>query len=359
MHRNGLRFLDCWFDSYPELIEGAVFLGEGVAAYTPVILAPLVESDPTPDDELLDVALRSFLIPFYYAWEWRRQAGVLIVGTEDEVLYDASVSLWLDNDIDLWECTVACRNRKMAEVATWGLEDFSFPVLFTGGKHVVGEVCNDDWVVQSLSQLLTSECDGAVPELDRRNLAQHFAEAGIGYAFVTPDEPVASELSVERERQYEDLFRAQIAEYYSDYMYKFLSNRGWADGVTVRPNPKAAARLVRLTGKGNGGEKKKSGKGSEGGSYRSDRLREIWSNWKLFIAWLKGNCSLSRRDAPLTHGEAQALIDNARKHGKVRGIDVNEAGLRGREKTGSWKGIPHFKIGNIHIPVEPGFKPDI
>jgi len=36
-------------------------------------------------------------------------------------------------------------------------------------------------------------------------------------------------------------------------------------------------------------------------------------------------------------------------------LDLNPAGLRGLEKTGRWAGIPHFKVGNVHIPVERGF----
>jgi len=48
-------------------------------------------------------------------------------------------------------------------------------------------------------------------------------------------------------------------------------------------------------------------------------------------------------------------MENAQKH-RIP-IDVNPAGLQGLEKTGQWAGIPHFKVGNVHIPVEQGFKP--
>jgi len=36
---------------------------------------------------------------------------------------------------------------------------------------------------------------------------------------------------------------------------------------------------------------------------------------------------------------------------------LNPMGLQGLEKTGQWADIPHFKVGSVHIPVEPGFVP--
>lgn len=33
-------------------------------------------------------------------------------------------------------------------------------------------------------------------------------------------------------------------------------------------------------------------------------------------------------------------------------IESNVIELQGLEITGQWKGIPHFKIGNVHIPIQ-------
>jgi hypothetical protein len=37
-------------------------------------------------------------------------------------------------------------------------------------------------------------------------------------------------------------------------------------------------------------------------------------------------------------------------------IDLNPAGLMGKEVTGNTAGIPHFKIGNVHVLIEPGLE---
>lgn len=83
------------------------------------------------------------------------------------------------------------------------------------------------------------------------------------------------------------------------------------------------------------------------------QLKQIWDNPRLFLNWLKNNQSLTRINNPLSHAEARQVIANARRHG-VR-LDLNSVGLRGLEKTGQWAGIPHFKVGNVHIPVAGGF----
>lgn len=60
-------------------------------------------------------------------------------------------------------------------------------------------------------------------------------------------------------------------------------------------------------------------------------------------------------DNPLSHVEAGQVIENAKELGLQ--LDLNPRGLQGLEVTGKWKGIPHFKVGNVHIPVQPGFTP--
>ena len=85
------------------------------------------------------------------------------------------------------------------------------------------------------------------------------------------------------------------------------------------------------------------------------RLKRIWDDPRLFLNWLKGNASESRRASPLSYQEAQQIIDNARRLGITP--ELNPVGLLGKEVKGRWAGIPHFRIGNIHIPVQPGFRP--
>ena len=82
------------------------------------------------------------------------------------------------------------------------------------------------------------------------------------------------------------------------------------------------------------------------------QLAQIFGNNKLFSNWLKGNHSLSRVGNPLNATEAQQIINNAKKLGMP--IESNIKGLQGLEKTGQWGEIPHFKVGNVHIPIEKG-----
>jgi hypothetical protein len=85
------------------------------------------------------------------------------------------------------------------------------------------------------------------------------------------------------------------------------------------------------------------------------RLAIIWNDRRLFLNWLRANHSLSRQQNPLSHPEARQIIANARRL-KIR-VDLNPTGLAGLERTGRWAGVPHFKIGRVHIPVRPGFRP--
>jgi hypothetical protein len=80
----------------------------------------------------------------------------------------------------------------------------------------------------------------------------------------------------------------------------------------------------------------------------------IWANRRLFLNWLKANHSLTRIARPLNATEAQLVIDNARRLGIT--IEHNLNGLQGLEVTGQWARIPHFKIGDVHIPIERGLE---
>jgi hypothetical protein len=86
------------------------------------------------------------------------------------------------------------------------------------------------------------------------------------------------------------------------------------------------------------------------------QLAEIFADRKLFLNWLRGNQSLSRMSNPLNAQEAQQLLDNAEKLGMGNLVEGNLKGLQGLEKTGQWANIPHFKIGNVHIPIEKGLE---
>jgi RHS repeat-associated protein len=81
-------------------------------------------------------------------------------------------------------------------------------------------------------------------------------------------------------------------------------------------------------------------------------LKTIFGNRHLFLNWLRGNQSLTRKANPLNDTEAQQLIDTAKNLNLV--INSNSNGLAGIETTGAWAGIAHFKIGNIHIPIQKG-----
>jgi len=88
------------------------------------------------------------------------------------------------------------------------------------------------------------------------------------------------------------------------------------------------------------------------------RMAEIWNNPRLFRQWLHVEQSAKRIGNPLTVDEAKRVIDQALKLGiPKKSFDFNPAGLAGRETTGMWKDVPHFKIGPTHIPVDPGFTP--
>jgi len=83
------------------------------------------------------------------------------------------------------------------------------------------------------------------------------------------------------------------------------------------------------------------------------QLTKIWSERKLFVNWLKSKHSVG--GTVLNATEAQQVIDNARKLGITR-IDLNRAGLMGKEITGNTAGLPHFKIENVHIVIKKGLE---
>jgi hypothetical protein len=100
-----------------------------------------------------------------------------------------------------------------------------------------------------------------------------------------------------------------------------------------------------------------SGSSSSGEFNLTGQLAEIWKDRNLFLNWLKGTKSLNlvRNGGEVNHAQARQIIENAKKLNIP--VDVNPAGLAGTEITGQWKGIRHFKVGSVHIPVEAGFIP--
>jgi hypothetical protein len=85
----------------------------------------------------------------------------------------------------------------------------------------------------------------------------------------------------------------------------------------------------------------------------ASQLQQIFDDPKLFLNWLKGNKSLT--STPLAQAEVDQLVANANRLGLQ--VDKNAAGVAGLEKTGQWAGVPHFKIGNVHIPIQLGVQP--
>lgn len=83
------------------------------------------------------------------------------------------------------------------------------------------------------------------------------------------------------------------------------------------------------------------------------QLSKIWSERRLFVNWLKSKHSVG--GTTLNSTQAQQVIDNARKLGITR-IDLNRAGLMGKEITGNTAGVPHFKIDNVHIIIKKGLQ---
>jgi len=83
------------------------------------------------------------------------------------------------------------------------------------------------------------------------------------------------------------------------------------------------------------------------------QLTKIWSERNLFVNWLKSKYSVGATKLNAT--QAQQVIDNARKL-NISKIDLNVAGLLGKEVTGKTAGIPHFKIENVHILIEEGLE---
>lgn len=92
----------------------------------------------------------------------------------------------------------------------------------------------------------------------------------------------------------------------------------------------------------------------EAGFKVEGQLAQIFADKKLFAGWIKGNQSLTRVGNPLNATEAQQLITNAKNLGLP--LENNMAGLMGKEVTGQWAGVPHFKIGNVHIPIAGGLE---
>jgi hypothetical protein len=87
-------------------------------------------------------------------------------------------------------------------------------------------------------------------------------------------------------------------------------------------------------------------------------MAEVWNNRRFFKNWLHAEQSAKRIGNPLTTDEAKRVIEQAQTLGIPKeNFDFNRKGLMGLERTGMWKEIPHFKIENVHIPVERGFVP--
>jgi RHS repeat-associated protein len=126
-------------------------------------------------------------------------------------------------------------------------------------------------------------------------------------------------------------------------------------GVKIyRPHYGGTIAPIGLSGIGIIGKIRAIGNLFRSGFSLEGQLAEIWSNRRLFINWLKNNHSLTRVINPLSADEAQLVIDNAKRLGIE--LEHNLNGLKGLETSADWGKVPHFKVGNIHIPIQSGLE---
>ncbi len=80
---------------------------------------------------------------------------------------------------------------------------------------------------------------------------------------------------------------------------------------------------------------------------KSERLRQIWQDPKIFENWSKGNHSKTRINNLMSHDQASAVLGAALNMNLK--IDINPDGLAGLKKL-------HCKVRSTHIPVQPGLQ---
>jgi len=238
---------------YPEIAAHAVFLAEGLEAGTALSVADVVAMAPDPLPETVRVVLRSFLLPAYVAYEWRHEAGVPILGTEDPALYTASAQLWAEKNYgESWLLTVTARNRGMAEAAQSAVAQGKVVFLFMGGRHLQGLHQHTYRAAQErLGNMQDPHLAAALRSAKNWGVLDYLRDAGIGYYVLVATSGRHEVAPQQAEETYRALFKAQASGNYREYIDAFVT--GWAaerEGgsrgarVTTRPAPHAAAQLL-------------------------------------------------------------------------------------------------------------------
>lgn len=266
--------LETLFAENPSLSQGgrSVFLAEGYPAHKPLSVHPLVQARSTPDERLVRSVLATFLIPGYVAVEWKHQWGIPIVGTEDPVLYRSSARLWCelqDNQSPeraaLWSATVGARNATIVRTLLTQLNLHECPFLFVGGKHLEPQALPRGLDTATWDGSKGSVSVGEVGRLYSAGLsgiAERLRERSIGFYFLTAKGPAVKDGKKEAENlgRYQALFRAQLTGQLDSYVGRMTAHR---EGVTVAPNPEAAAQFVAAAAAGNGSSGESSSDGED------------------------------------------------------------------------------------------------
>jgi hypothetical protein len=239
--------LEQFFRDHPRLPSRTMFLAEGAEAGRPLSVEPLIKATPHPDEPLIRVVLRSFLIPAYMAYAWKyHQYGIPILGTEDRQLYDASAALWTANNILVWQLSVVARNKSLAQTLIDHTKRYENPILFAGGLHLEPLAPTTYEVARELgtTTMLQPEQLQYLRANDNLGIADYLRRAKIGYTFMSAMGHEPPDVAKRNEERYRELFQAQQHGRYDEYIHKILPPLLEEPGITVSPAPEAAAQLI-------------------------------------------------------------------------------------------------------------------
>jgi len=364
--------LEVFFRDNPALINKTIFLSEGLPSNQPISVQPLIDVNPSPDEELIKEVLSTFLITGYIAHVWKYQNKIPIVGIEDKNIYLLSSRLWVEiqynkddqKKITLWNFTVAARNKSIANTLIEKIRTYQNPILFVGGLHLRKQSDNDFQRIKynNLESLLSSEELVLLNATENFGIYDYLKQEKIGYTFIVPipnnfESPKDSEKNINK---YTELFKSQQNGDYSGYIETLISERSLNKSVTVAPSTQAAAQYLAASANSkanNNGEKdkkekkkdnkKKNGKNGDGkngdgkkGEKEGDKRhtpeqQEVAKDAKD-----------AKKKGGVTVEEAKNLVDRARKAGlPARGPESHPNRPQGKD--------PHIHVGPVdHIPVK-------
>ncbi len=237
-HRNLLAGLAIFLDDNPDLQP--TWLMEGLRTGKVLDIGPLVDAAPTPDDDLVNFCLGSFLITGAIAYEWVYQAGIRIEGTENQQLYDLCARLL--SSPQKWPVTYVARNWAIAKSVIAALDRGQEPMLFVGGGHL-HTTSGVNHEAQRRALIAAEDLsESVVHELEAARLggiADYLREHRIGYVHIAARISASDQIEEER---YNSLFGVQASGNYESYLDEYL---GKVLGITVSPSPEAAASLMK------------------------------------------------------------------------------------------------------------------